>query len=120
MPFIALIIGPYSSKGRSESLCKVFHLVREKTPYSLNFKQIPSKKLKKGLMQEIKEILVKYANHQDLINLKEMWAGQTTREEKLMETINIILEKNMRVKDTNAFNEELRLNLSTKDYNSYF
>ena len=38
LPFIAMIIGPYSSKNKNESLCKVFHLVNDKKPFNLNYK----------------------------------------------------------------------------------
>lgn len=53
LPFIALIIGPYSVKHRSESLCKIFHLVKEKTPFSLNFKYMLTGKIRKSLITEI-------------------------------------------------------------------
>ena len=63
LPFVALIIGPYSSKKKTESLCKIFHLVKDKNPYSLNFKQMPSTKLRKSFIGEILEILTKYKLH---------------------------------------------------------
>jgi hypothetical protein len=63
MPFVALIIGPYSVRNRCEALCKVFHLVRERAPFSLTIRTVPAKKLKKNLVQDIKEILEKYADH---------------------------------------------------------
>jgi len=63
LPFLGLIIGPYSQKNRNESLCKVFHLVKEKQPFSLNYRPLPTKKLRKGLVDDIREILYKYQNH---------------------------------------------------------
>ena len=50
LPFIGLIIGPYSQKGRNESLLKIFHIVNERQPYSLSFKQMPSTRLRKSLI----------------------------------------------------------------------
>ncbi|CDW86052.1 histone h2a deubiquitinase mysm1 [Stylonychia lemnae] len=119
LPFIALIIGPYSTKNKNESLCKVFHLVKEKQPFSLNFKQLPNKKMRKALINEIKDILMKYKAHQDKINLKEKWCAGYTREEKLVEAIEIILEKNLKQKDKNDVQHELSTNLSSSDYQSY-
>jgi hypothetical protein len=91
LPFIGLIIGPYSQKNRNESLCKVFHIVKEKLPFSLSFRSLPSKKLRKGLIEDVKELLIKYRKHQDKIDLTEKWNGTLTREGKLMEAIDLIL-----------------------------
>jgi hypothetical protein len=59
MPFVALIVGPYSSKGKNESLIKIFHL-RKGTPYSLGFRQAPTTALRKEILNEIKKLFSKY------------------------------------------------------------
>ena len=101
LPFLGLIIGPYSQKNRNEALCKVFHIVKEKQPFSLSFKQVPTKKLRKGLIDDIREILMKYQKHEDKINLREKWSGQLTREGKLVEAIEMLLQKSFKGKERN-------------------
>jgi hypothetical protein len=61
MPFVALIVGPYSLKGKNESILKIFHL-RKSIPYNLGYKLVPTKKLRKRLIADIKEIFTKYSN----------------------------------------------------------
>lgn len=63
---------------------------------------MPCTKLRKSLLDEIKEIFSKYCNHKDTINLKEKWTSIKTREDKLVETIEMIFEKNLQTK--NKFN----------------
>lgn len=57
---------------------------------------MPTKRLRKALIIEIKEIFLKYKTHNDRINLKEKWYAGQTREDKLIDVIEIILEKNMK------------------------
>jgi len=52
---------------------------------------MPSRKLRKGLIPELKDLLLKYRNHQDSIDLHEKWSGVLTREEKLAEALDMIL-----------------------------
>jgi hypothetical protein len=96
LPFLGLIIGPYSSKNKNESLQKIFHVIKEKQPFSLNFKSLPTKKLRKGLIHELKDLYKKYQTHQDRINLKERWSGTHSREEKLQDAIDLLLQRNIR------------------------
>lgn len=60
---------------------------------------MPTRKLRKALVQEIKEILCKYKTHKDRINLREKWCAGSTREDKLVDVIETILEKNQKQKD---------------------
>lgn len=120
LPFLALIIGPYSQKNRNESLLKVFHLVKEKQPFSLNYRVLPAKKLRKGLVQELKDILLKYQNHQDRINLREKWGGSWTREDKLGEAIDMMLQRNYRSKDRHDIFQSLQEQLSPHDLDIVF
>jgi hypothetical protein len=57
---------------------------------------MPTKKLRKALVYEVKEIFVKYKLHKDRINLREKWCYGQTREDKLVGAIEGILEKNLR------------------------
>eukprot|EP00347_Sterkiella_histriomuscorum_P005805 403355203 len=116
MPFVALIIGPYSTKNRNESLQKVFHLIKEKQPFSLIYKQMPSRKIRRALVLEIKELFIQYKSHKDRINLREKWSPGQTREDKLVDVIYMILEKNMKQKDKNDIQNDLASNLSSIDY----
>jgi hypothetical protein len=62
MPFIGLIIGPYTQKSKAESLMKIF-LVKDQQPYTLNYKQLPTTMLCKTLLEEIKQLFSKYKDH---------------------------------------------------------
>jgi hypothetical protein len=74
----------------------VFHIVKEKHPFSLSYRSLPSKKLRKGLVEDIRDLLAKYRKHQDKIDLTEKWNGTLTREGKLMEALDLILQRNYR------------------------
>ncbi len=83
MPFLALIIGPYSQKNKTESLLKIFHIQggnSNKTlalskgdypkPYELSYKILPCNKLRKSFLGvELKGLLQHYRDHRDLIDL---------------------------------------------------
>jgi hypothetical protein len=86
MPFVALIVGPYTLKGKTESILKIFHL-KKSIPYNLGFKLVPTKKLRKKLLDDIKEIFSKYSNSQDRINLREKWSTVGSKEDKFMKCI---------------------------------
>jgi len=73
---------------------------------------MPNTKLRKNLLCEIKDILAKYRSHKDKINMKDRWSGQMTREDKLMEAIDLIMERNNKQKDRNDIESELKVNLS--------
>ena len=86
MPYLAAIIGPYTQKGKIESLLKVFHIVNGKNtsgscgnnnfpkPYDLPFKMLPCTKLRKSFFEvELKNLIGYYRGHRDLINLKAKW-----------------------------------------------
>ena len=62
---------------------------------------MPSRKLRRALILEIKELFIKYKSHKDRINLREKWSSGQTREDKLIDVIDMILEKNMKQKDKN-------------------
>lgn len=79
MPFLALIIGPYTVKNKYESLIKIFHL-KNNLPYNLGYKQVPSNKLRKDILHEMKELFKKYSSNPDSINLQDKWSTQHTRE----------------------------------------
>jgi hypothetical protein len=86
MPFVALIVGPYSVKGKTESLLNIFHL-KKSLPYSLGYKLVPTHKLRKNMIEEVKELFVRYCKSLDKINLKEKWSTVGTKEDKLMKCL---------------------------------
>ncbi len=108
LPYLAAIIGPYSQKGKTESLLKIFHLVGTTggcqsykgdfpKPFDLPFKTLPCTKLRKSFFEvELKNLLVRYKTHRDLIDLTVKWSNKT-REDKMMEALRQILDKNMEV-----------------------
>ena len=84
MPFLALIIGPYSQKNKVESLLNIFHLSKggassrgdQLKPYNLSFKTLSCTKLKKSFLgNELKILMASYKGHKDLINLKGRWSN---------------------------------------------
>lgn len=82
LPFLALIIGPYSQKNRVESLLNIFHLAgggitgSNPKPFNLSYKTLPCTKLKKSFLgAELKTLLASYRDHKDLINLKARWSN---------------------------------------------
>lgn len=93
MPFVALIVGPYSTKGKNESLTKIFHL-RKGTPYSLGFRQVPCRTLKKELLNEMKRLFMKYQNSSDKIDFSEKWNLMFSKEDKFIKCMRLILDKN--------------------------
>ena len=86
MPFVALIIGPYSVKNKNDSLIKIFHL-KKNVPYNLAFKNVPSTKLRKAMITELKDLFTKYKINIDKINLKEKWTSNMSREAKLIKSL---------------------------------
>ncbi|TNV85286.1 hypothetical protein FGO68_gene10664 [Halteria grandinella] len=123
LPFLALIIGPYSQKNRVESLLRIFHLSGSTSkqdsgkPFNLIYKNLPQAKLKKSFLnKELKNLLAGYKGHKDLINLKARWstaAGSQSsqnlmlgaqeqqqqlgrsREDKLIEALELMLQRNI-------------------------
>lgn len=93
MPFIALIMGPYSVKGKNDSLIKIFHL-KKNTPYSLAFKQVPCTGVRKELLHEMKKLFIKYKCSKDKIELSEKWTVLLTKEEKFIKCLKNALERN--------------------------
>lgn len=73
MPFVALIVGPYSMKGKNDSLIKIFHL-KKNIPYSLGFKHVPCDGVRKELLLEIKKLFSTYKVSKDKIDLTERWS----------------------------------------------
>lgn len=59
LPFIALIVGPYTNKKKNDSLLKIFHL-NKNVPYSLNFKYTSCSRLRKNILLEIKDLFNSY------------------------------------------------------------
>jgi hypothetical protein len=89
-------------------LLKIFHLVGGNggcasykgdfpKPFDLPFKPLPCSKLKKSFFEvELKNLLMKYKTHRDLIDLRVKWSSNTvTREDKMIELLKLILERNM-------------------------
>jgi len=74
MPFVALIVGPYSVKGKNNSLIKIFHLKRN-TPYSLGYKHVPCTGIRKDILLEIKKLFGTYRDSKDKIDLTERWSS---------------------------------------------
>jgi SPX domain protein involved in polyphosphate accumulation len=60
---------------------------------------MPSTKLRKSLINEIKDQFIKYKDHKDRIDMKEKWNSTGTREKKLIKALEMILDKNLTQKD---------------------
>lgn len=81
---------------------------------------MPSTKLQKSLLEEIKELFAKYFKHQDTINLKENWTASKTREDKLLDVIKSLCGKNIDIQDKFNIHTQILNNLKEKDVAEFF
>jgi hypothetical protein len=119
MPFIALIVGPYSVKGKNDSLVKIFHL-KKNIPYSLAFKQVPCIGVRKELLHEMKKLFMKYKFSKDKIELAEKWTLVGSKEEKFIKCLKNTLEKNQCAIDSFDLQQEIIKNIKDVDAKEYF
>ena len=67
---------------------------------------MPSTKLRKKLVYDIKDLFKKYKSSQDKINLKEKWCSLMDKEEKFLKCLQMILDKNSRQNEQFDLKEE--------------
>lgn len=77
---------------------------------------MPTKRLRRAVLVDLKEIFQKYKTHKDKINMRDKWYAGQTREDKLITVIEGIVQKNLRTRDRIDFHQDISTNLSSDDY----
>mmetsp|Transcript_3572 Transcript_3572/g.2600 ORF Transcript_3572/g.2600 Transcript_3572/m.2600 type:complete len:147 (-) Transcript_3572:126-566(-) len=114
MPFLALIVGPYSVKGKNDSLLKVFHL-KKKVPFALSLRQVPCTGLRRSIISEIKKLFEEFKQSPDKINLNERWTDDSSKKDKLIASVKQLLKKNIASLESFDFQEEIVGNIKESE-----
>ena len=99
-------MSPYNLKGKNESTIKIFSL-KNKDAYNLSFKNTPCTILKKRLIEDFKQVVSKFKESKDKINLKEKWSTVGSKEDKLVKCLENLIEKSVKQAETFDVQKEI-------------